>query len=142
MILTVNTTFFDKNASEKNWAFLRFLVRESNFSRHNLSMQRSIKHLKTKGYTMLKNYKNWLIQKGYSTTTQNNKPSTVYDYMTSLVRVCHWESKMVEQLAESISTILPQYTIGEHSARGRMKSRAVRCSIRAFSKFLIETQVA
>ena len=56
---------------------------------------------------MLQNYKTWLIQKGYSTTTQNNKPSTVYDYMTSLVRVCHWESKTVEQLAESISTILP-----------------------------------
>ena len=105
-------------------------------------MQRSIKQPKNKGYTMLKNYKNWLIQKGYSTTTQNNKPSTVYDYMTSLVRVCHWESKTVEQLAEAISTILPQDTIGEHAARGRMKSRAVRSSIRAFSKFLIETQVA
>ena len=122
--------------------FLRFLVRRDKKTRHNLSVKEAKKNLKTKEYIMLKLYKNWLIQKGYSTTTQNNKPSTVYDYMTSLVRVCHWESKTVEQLAESISTILPQYTIGEHSARGRMKSRAVRCSISAFHKFLLETQVA
>lgn len=91
---------------------------------------------------MLKLYKNWLIQKGYSTSTQNNKPSTVYDYTTSIIRVCNWESKTIEQLAESISTILSQYTIGEHSVRGRMKSRAIRCSIVAFNKFLVETQVA
>ena len=91
---------------------------------------------------MLKLYKNWLIQKGYSTTTQNNKPSTVYDYTTSIVRVCNWESKTIEQLAESISTILPQYTIGEHSARGRMKSRAVRCGLRQFNKFVMESMAA
>lgn len=91
---------------------------------------------------MLKLYKNWLIQKGYSTTTQNNKPSTVYDYTTSIVRVCNWESKTIEQLAESISDIVLDYTLKNHSARGKMRNRAIRCSICAFHKFLIETQVA
>ena len=91
---------------------------------------------------LLKQLQVWMEQKGYKKTTQSNLPSTIADYKSCLLRICAWESKTIEQLAESISTILPQYTIGEHSARGRMKSRAVRCSVRAFSKFLIETQVA
>ncbi len=104
--------------------------------------------VKTKGYKMkqqsnlLKQFQIWMEQKGYKKTTQSNQPSTIADYSSSLQRICAWESKTPEQVAESISTILLQYTIGEHSARGRMKSRAVRCSVRAFSKFLIETQVA
>ena len=57
--------------------FLRFLVRGDNFSRHNLSMQRSIKHLKTKGYKM-NEYKNWLINKGYATVV-NNLSITIID---------------------------------------------------------------
>ena len=91
---------------------------------------------------LLKQFQVWMEQKGYKKTTQSNLPSTISDYKSCLLRICAWESKTPEQVAESISTILPQYTIGEHSARGRMKSRAVRSSIRAFSKFLIETQVA
>ena len=91
---------------------------------------------------LLKQFQVWMEQKGYKKTTQSNLPSTISDYKSSFLRICSWESKTPEQVAESISTILPQYTIGEHSARGRMKSRAVRCSIRAFHKFLIETQVA
>jgi hypothetical protein len=91
---------------------------------------------------LLKQFQVWMEQKGYKKTTQSNLPSTISDYKSSFLRICAWESKTPEQIAESISTILPQYTIGEHSARGRMKSRAVRSSIRAFSKFLIETQVA
>jgi hypothetical protein len=96
----------------------------------------------TKQSNLLKQFQVWMEQKGYKKTTQSNLPSTISDYKSSFLRICSWESKTPEQVAESISTILPQYTIGEHSARGRMKSRAVRSSIRAFSKFLIETQAA
>ncbi len=95
-----------------------------------------------KNTNLVKQFQVWMEQNGYKKTTQSNLPSTIADYTSSFLRICAWESKTPEQVAESISTILPQYTIGEHSARGRMKSRAVRCSIRAFHKFLIETQVA
>jgi len=96
----------------------------------------------TKQSNLLKQFQVWMEQNGYKKITQSNLPSTISDYTSSLLRICAWESKTPEQVAESISTLLPQYTIGEHSARGRMKSRAVRCSIRAFNKFLVETQVA
>ena len=91
---------------------------------------------------ILKQFQVWMEQKGYKKQSQSNHPSTIADYTSSLLRICSWHDMTPEQIAESISTILPQYTIGEHSARGRMKSRAVRCSIRAFNKFLVETQVA
>lgn len=96
----------------------------------------------TKQSNLLKQFQVWMETKGYSKFTQSNKPSTIADYKSCPLRICAWESKTPEQVAESISTLLPQYTIGEHSVRGRMKSRAVRCSIRAFNKFLVETQAA
>ena len=92
---------------------------------------------------LLKQFQIWMEQKGYKKQTQSNHPSTIADYTSSLLRICSWHDMTPEQIAESISTILPQYTYGgEHSARGKMKSRAVRCSISAFHKFLLETQVA
>jgi hypothetical protein len=92
---------------------------------------------------MLKNYKNWLIQRGFATITAHNKPSTVYDYLRGLKYVCVWEGKTIEQLADSISEILPMYcSTGIHSVRGRMVSRSVRCSLNQFNKFVAESQVA
>lgn len=91
---------------------------------------------------LLKQFQIWMEQKNYKKTTQSNHPSTIADYSSSLLRICAWESKTPEEIAESISTILPQYTIGEHSTRGKMKSRAIRCSICAFHRFLLETQAA
>ena len=90
---------------------------------------------------MLNDYRNWLINKGYAVTV-NNRPSTVYDYVRALKRVAAWESKSVEELAESISEIVQQYTIGIHSVRGRLQSRSIKASVVSFKNFLIETQSA
>lgn len=88
---------------------------------------------------MLKNYKNWLIQNGFSEFTANHKPSSVYDYLRGLKFVCSWENKTIEQLADSISEIAPMYcSTGIHSIRGRMISRSVRCSLKQFNKFISE----
>ena len=88
---------------------------------------------------MTKNFKNWLIENGYKLFTANNQPSTIYDYLTGVKYVCEWENKTMDELGESISEILPKYCdMGEHSVRGRMKSRAVRCGLRQFNKFIIE----
>lgn len=58
---------------------------------------------------MIKNFKNWLINNGYKLFTANNQPSTVFDYLTGVKYVCQWENKTIEQLADSISEVLPRY---------------------------------
>ena len=56
--------------------------------------------------------------------------------------MCQWENKTIDELAESISEIYPKYAdMGEHSVRGRMRSRSVRCGLRQFSKFIAESKV-
>lgn len=88
---------------------------------------------------MLKNYKNWLIENGFSAFTASGKPSSVYDYLRSLKYVCAWEGKTIEQLADSISEIAPMYcSTSIHCVKGRMISRSVRCSLRQFNKFVTE----
>jgi hypothetical protein len=90
---------------------------------------------------MIKNFKTWLINNGYALFTKNNQPSTVYDYLLGVQYVCKWENKTIDELAESISEICPKYCdMGEHSIRGRMKSRAVRCGLKQFNKFIIESK--
>ncbi|MCQ2582185.1 MAG: hypothetical protein MJ170_04415 [Alphaproteobacteria bacterium] len=91
---------------------------------------------------MLKTYKNWLINKGYATVV-NNRPSTVYDYLRGLKFVCNAEHLSVEELANSISEICPQYQKGGiHEVRGRYISRSVRSSLKQFNKFVLESQAA
>jgi hypothetical protein len=91
---------------------------------------------------LLKQFQTWMEQKGYKKTTQSNHPSTIADYSSSLMRICAWEGMTLEQVKDSITSIHQQYTIGIHSCRGKMKSRAIRSAISAFSRFLLETQVA
>lgn len=92
---------------------------------------------------MTKNFKNWLAGKGYSLFTANNQPSTVFDYLDGVRYVCQWENKTIEELADSISEVLPRYINGgENSVRGRMKSRAVRCGLRQFNNFVMESRAA
>lgn len=91
---------------------------------------------------LVKQFQTWMEAKGYSKTTQSNYPSTIATYTASFLKICDWESKTPEQVAESISDIVLDYTLKNHSARGKMRSRSIRCSICAFHKFLIETQVA
>ena len=92
---------------------------------------------------MLKNYKNWLINKGYATITQTHKPSTVYDYLRGVKYVCNLEKLTLEKLAESIGDICPAYQKGGiHEIRGRQISRSVRSSLKQFNQFISESQVA
>ena len=81
-------------------------------------------------------------QKGYSKFSKSNNKSTIATYRAAFLQICEWESKTPEQVAESISDIVLDYTIKNHSARGRMRSRSIRASAVAFKNFLIESQVA
>ena len=57
-------------------------------------------------------FEKYLISKGYKTTTPSGHPSTVYDYIKRIDKVCEWESCSWEQLIINISTIVKDYDIG------------------------------
>lgn len=89
-----------------------------------------------KDMNMLHNYKSWLISNGYS-------KNTVTDYVSCIKRIARWHEKTPEQLAESISDILPQYLSGGNlAARGKLKSRAIRSSFSAYNRYLLESAAA
>lgn len=90
---------------------------------------------------MLKNYEKFLIDSGMSVSA-NGRKSSVYDYVRALKKVCKWEEKSVEELADSISQILPMYCCtGIHAARGRLQSRSIRSSLAKFNKFVIQSRM-
>lgn len=81
---------------------------------------------------MLQNYKSWLISNGYAKTT-------CVDYVSCIKRIARWHETTPEQLAKSISDILPQYLQGgDLAARGKLKSRAIRSSFSAYNRYLLE----
>jgi len=92
---------------------------------------------------MLKNYKNWLIEKGYATVV-NNRPSTCYDYLRAISYISkHQNNITIEELAKNISTIAPQYQKGGcYEIIGKGMSRSIRASAAAFHRFVLESQVA
>lgn len=92
---------------------------------------------------MLQNYKTWLLENGYSEKSGRLLPSTVYSYILGIKHTCKYENISIEQLAENINAIAPTYQPGQkNSVKGRGLSRAVRCSLVQFQKFINQQQVA
>ena len=92
---------------------------------------------------MTKDFENYLINNGYKLFTAKNQPSTVFDYLIAIRWVAKWENKTIDELAESISEIYPKYeSTGEHSIRGKMRSRSIKCGLRQFHKFVMESKAA
>lgn len=87
---------------------------------------------------MKKQFEEYLINKGYKQTTPSGQPSTVYDYIKRIDRVCEWENMNWEQLADSIQKILCQYDIGgEKENLGKISHNAVINALRRFSDFVM-----
>ena len=73
-------------------------------------------------------FKNWLIAQGYKEKTESGLPSTVYDYIQTLDRLCCQELHIdFEALACSIFSILPNY-------QGKTKT-----ALHKYNAFLFET---
>jgi hypothetical protein len=88
---------------------------------------------------MKKTYKHWLVNNGYAEKTASGRPSSVYDYIRGLRRVCQQEHLSVEGVAKRIDKLLPKYQpCGKCSNIGRSISRSVRSSLAQFRKFVIE----
>ena len=92
---------------------------------------------------MKKNYEKWLLENGYSEKSGRLLPSTIYAYVRAIEHACRYENLSIEELAENINTIAPTYQPGQkNSVKGRGLSRAVRCSLVQFQKFINQQQVA
>lgn len=82
-------------------------------------------------------FENFLIQQGYKEYTPKGNPSTVYDYIKRIEKVCTFENcSSMNELANIIDDIVPQYeATGAKAALGKMSHNAVICALRSFQMF-------
>jgi len=82
-------------------------------------------------------FEEYLIKRGYAVTTKSGNPSTVYDYLSRIEKVCEWECTTLADLAKNIGTILAKYDIGGSREKfGNKSHRAVINALKRFSEFL------
>lgn len=81
-------------------------------------------------------FKNYLIKQGYSILTPAGNPSTVYDYVMRIDKVCEWEHLSWEKLAQNISLIVAQYDVGGSKEDfGNKSHKAVINALKRFAEF-------
>lgn len=86
---------------------------------------------------MKKEFKNWLIDNGFSLYTPSYQPSTVYDYLRGLKCVCKTENMTVDMVAANINSLVMKYQPGgECSGIDKSIRRSCRCGLVQFSKFI------
>ena len=82
-------------------------------------------------------FEEYLIGQGYRLITPSGKPSTVYDYLKRIDKVCVWEGCTWKELSENIDSIVEMYdTGGEKSDLGNISHRAVINALKQFEKFV------
>lgn len=86
---------------------------------------------------MKNNFENYLISQGYSQKTPNGNPSTVYDYIKRIDKVCEYEKTSWEMLAQHIATTVREYDIGGIKQElGDQSHRAVINALKRFEEFV------
>ncbi len=85
---------------------------------------------------MINQYKQYLISRKFREFTPSGNRSTVFDYVGRIQRVCAFEELTLNQLAEKIDEILPQYEFtGEKSMIGKRSHESVVNALRHFKAF-------
>lgn len=85
---------------------------------------------------MLEKFKRFLILKGYSEFTPSGHPSTVYDYIKRIERICKREQISIHQLCENISFYVERYdTFGSEEDFGKRSHNAFICALKSFQEF-------
>jgi len=88
---------------------------------------------------MKEDFYNYLVKRGYSVITPSGNPSTVYDYIKRIDKICEWENISWPGLARNISTIVAQYDVGgSKQDLGHNSHNAVISALKRFSEFLAE----
>ena len=86
---------------------------------------------------MLENFKIYLIQQGYSEFTPSGNPSTVYDYMKRVEKICDRENITIKRLGENISFYVDKYgPTGNEAEFGRRSHNAFISALRKFEDFM------
>ncbi len=86
---------------------------------------------------MKKAFEEFLISEGYKKFTSSGKPSTVYDYVKRIDKVCEWENLNWQGLANNIKSVLPEYTEnGTKAELGAKSHNAAKCALICFERFV------
>jgi len=92
---------------------------------------------------MRQQFEEYLMKRGYSRTTPSGSPSTVYDYVKRIDKVCEWEETTWQGLARNIQMVLAQYEAGGiKEDYGNQSHRAVINALKRFSEYLSEQQTS
>ena len=73
---------------------------------------------------MLKDFEQYLIQKGYRQFTDSDNPSTVYDYLKRINKICEREHLTIIELEKNIDSILSKYDRGGSEEYFGLKSHS------------------
>ena len=88
---------------------------------------------------MKEQFRQYLIESGYKEITPSGHPSTVYDYIKRIEKVCEWERKNGETLAMNIDTIVAIYDVGGAKEEwGKKSHSAVINALRRYQEFVRE----
>ncbi len=88
---------------------------------------------------MKEEFKKYLIESGYKEWTPSGNPSTVYDYIKRIDKICEWENVSLDQLANDVEKYLEQYeTGGVKEDLGKKSHNAVINALRRFSEFITQ----
>jgi hypothetical protein len=82
---------------------------------------------------ILNNFENYLIENGYSKLTSSGHPSTVYDYMKRVEKICEKEEISLLKIAEKIDFYIRKYDADGIEAEYGNKSH--RANINALKRF-------
>jgi hypothetical protein len=86
---------------------------------------------------MLENFKDYLIEQGYSELTPSGNPSTVYDYAKRVEKICDRENITIKRLAENISFYVDKYgPAGNESEFGKRSHNAFISALGRFEGFI------
>ena len=87
---------------------------------------------------MLKEFENYLINRGYKAYSVNVNPSTAIDYAWRIAKICEREHYTAKQLADNITTILKQYDkTGEKWCVGKRSHESYINALKHFRKFAL-----
>jgi hypothetical protein len=82
---------------------------------------------------MLEKFRLYLVKQGYIEFTPSGNPSTAYDYIKRVNKICLREAITINNLADNISFYIDKYgPTGNESAFGKRSNNALR----RFGEFL------
>lgn len=86
---------------------------------------------------MLENFKDYLIEHGYSEFTPSGKPSTVYDYIKRVEKICDRERISIKRLADNIIFFVDKYgPTGNEAEFGSKSHNAYISALKKFQDFV------